>query len=221
MTLVPFNSAWVIPPVPLSRPTARAGDLRRCLAGARRGLDDADVAGRDAEEAVGVAGLAGEGRRGLGRAHQKGRTVRRRRNVDVVVLDAGAVAVAPRPAHGEARRVLDRRQRSTLLVGRASSIVTGPAWSGRCPGWGRRRSPGRWRSAALTSKTMSATLRICVPVARPAFGEISVADVALAAAGAVLGREEAGQHVGRQLRGRIDRLEGDGQLAGREVEARR
>ena len=40
-----------------------------------------------------------------------------------------------------------------------------------------------------------------------------VADVALAAARAVLGREEAGQDVGRERGGRIDRLEGDGQLS--------
>ena len=38
-----------------------------------------------------------------------------------------------------------------------------------------------------------------VPVGRPALGAIDVADVALAAAGAVLGRQEAGQDVGRQL----------------------
>ena len=46
-----------------------------------------------------------------------------------------------------------------------------------------------------------------------------VAEVALAAAGAVLGRQEAGQDVGRQRRGRVERLEDGADLAGGRVEA--
>ena len=82
----------------------RADDLGRGLGGCRGRLNKADVVGGDAVEAVGVADLAGVGRRGGCRVRLPERVgAAVVGDVDVVAGDAGAGAVGAGPGDGEAR----------------------------------------------------------------------------------------------------------------------
>ena len=101
----------------------------------------------------------------------------------------------------------------TVLVGFELSIVTRACLAVEMPWLGSLSLTWSVAIGVLPSKTMLATLRDLRAGRQAGLRRDQVADVALAAARAVLGREEAGQDVGRQRRRRIDRLERDDQLS--------
>ena len=195
-----------------NRAGGQAGEIRRGLGGGRRRLDVADVVGGDAVEAVGVADLPREGRRGLaswricqsvvgaavvGDVDVVGRRCRSRR------------VVAPGPGHRE-----------------AGACSRWPATRRRC--W----SGGPASMVLVTTAVFSGGVgveddrRLLVDGGaggQAGVGLDGVLDVAVAIDGALaLGVEEAVEDARRGLAGeRVERDEGDGQQAGLDVEVER
>ena len=107
----------------------------------------------------------------------------------------------------------------TVLVGGPESIVTSACLVGSMPWLGSSSFTWSVAIGLFSSNVIRATLRIWVPVAQARVGLDREADIAHPAPGAVLRRQEPGQHVGRQLGVRVDALERGVDLPGGGVDA--
>ncbi len=108
---------------------------------------------------------------------------------------------------------------ATVLVGTVLSIVIRACLVGSIPWLGSSSLTRSVAIGVLPSNTILATLRICVPVARPALGEITKLTYPSPRPVPFSGGRKPVSTLGRKLSAGIDRLERDRQLPGLVVEA--